>query len=67
MSQENVETLLQTNDAFNRRDRTAWLALVDPEFVSVPPGNWPVQDPTRGAEAAWDLYLGDSDTWEEGA
>jgi ketosteroid isomerase-like protein len=66
MSRENVETLRQTNDAFNRRDKAAWLALIDPGFVSVPPRNWPEQDPTCGAEACWDLYVGDSDTWEEG-
>ena len=66
MSQENVDLLRQANDAFNRRDRAAWLAPCDPEFESVPPGNWPEQDPTRGAEAIWDLYVRDSETWEEG-
>ena len=66
MSQENVDLLRQANDAFNRRDRDAWLALCDPGFESFPPRNWPVQDPTQGAEAIWDLYVEDSETWEEG-
>ncbi len=31
MSQENVELVYRANDAFNRRDLDAWLALADPE------------------------------------
>jgi hypothetical protein len=37
MSQENVELFCKAIDAFNRRDRDAWLALCDPEYENAPP------------------------------
>ena len=45
MSRENVETFEKALDAFNRRDRTAWLAFYDPEFENVPPRSGPNPPP----------------------
>ncbi len=65
MSQEIVEGLRQALDAFNRRDRAAWLALCDPELENVPPRDWPESDPIRGREAVWDFFVEAQDAWEE--
>jgi ketosteroid isomerase-like protein len=64
MSQENVEKLHQGLDAFNRRDRAAWQALCDPEYETVPSGDWPEMQPIRGREAAWDFYVEADEPWE---
>ena len=56
MSRENVEVARLVLDAFNRRDRAAWLALNDPEVECVPPDIWPESEVVRGREAAWDFY-----------
>jgi len=66
MSQENVASLRQALDAFNRRDRAAWLALCDPEMENVPPRDWPESDTVRGSEAVWDFFVQALDTWEAG-
>jgi ketosteroid isomerase-like protein len=65
MSKENVEGLRQSLDAFNRRDRAAWLVLCDPELENVPPRDWPESDPTRGREAVWDFYVEGNEPWED--
>ena len=65
MSQENVETYRQALDAFNRRDRAAWLALCSPELENVPPREWPESEPIRGAEAVWDFFVEGQEPWEE--
>ena len=36
MSQENVETMRRTMDAFTRADKAAWLAEHDPDVVMIP-------------------------------
>jgi ketosteroid isomerase-like protein len=64
MSQENVEAMRKALDAFNRRDRAAWLALCDPEFETVPSSDWPEIDPIQGPEAAWDFYVKADEPWE---
>ena len=56
MSQENVETLRQSMDAFDRRDRSAWLALCHPDHEVVPVSDWPETGAIRGSEAVWDFY-----------
>jgi ketosteroid isomerase-like protein len=66
MSQENVETLHRGMDAFNRRDRTAWLALCDTEYETVPSDDWPEIEPIRGPEAVWDFYVQADEPWEKG-
>jgi ketosteroid isomerase-like protein len=65
MSEENVETLRRANDAFNRGDKAAWLALNDPDVVMIPAREWPENSPTRGAEALWDFYAQAASAWEE--
>lgn len=36
MSQETVELARRGLDLFNRRDKTGWIALCDPEVENVP-------------------------------
>jgi ketosteroid isomerase-like protein len=67
MSQENVETLRHAQDAFNRRDKAAWLAACDPQAENVPPREWPENAPIRGAGAIWDFYVEAVNAWEEGS
>jgi ketosteroid isomerase-like protein len=64
MSRENVQIVRGAIDAFNRGERDAWLAFYDPEFVNVPPKNWPESAPVSGSEAAWDFYVATSEPWE---
>jgi ketosteroid isomerase-like protein len=68
MSEENVETLRRANDAFNQRDKAAWLALFDADVVMVPAREWPEHAPVRGADALWDYYTEVvTGAWEEGS
>ena len=67
MSEEQVETLRQALDAFNRRDKAGWIAVCDPECENVPPREWPESAPIRGAEAIWHFFVDAQDAWEEGA
>jgi hypothetical protein len=57
MSQENVEKMRQQLDAFDRRDRGAWLALRVPDCEVIPSAMWPEADAVRGREPAWDFYV----------
>src|ERR1700736_1782447 len=65
ISKQNVEIVRRAFDAFNRRDKAAWLALCDPELENVPPGDWPESEPIRGREAVWDFYIEGNEPWEE--
>jgi ketosteroid isomerase-like protein len=67
MSGENVELFLRTLDAFNRGDKTAWLASFDPDAEMVPARDWPESAPIRGAEAIWDFYIDVTAAWDEGS
>jgi ketosteroid isomerase-like protein len=64
MSQENVELARRTWDAFNRRDRDAWLATRHPDSEVVPAGAWPEADVIRGPEAIWDFYVAILDAFD---
>jgi ketosteroid isomerase-like protein len=64
MSQANVEIIRRATDAFDRHDRAAWHAAVDPDAVMVPAHEWPETAPMRGAEAIWDFYAQVTATWE---
>jgi|SRR5215216_4355965 len=66
MSQENVESLRRAVEAFNGRDRPAWLALCDPELENYPPRDWPESAPIQGREAVWDFYVEGIEPWERG-
>ena len=67
MSQENVETVRLAFEAVSRRDRSAFLAVCDPEVETVPFRDFPESAPTRGAEAVWDLFVDLTGSWHEGA
>ena len=66
MSQENVDAAQKGLDAFNRRDKAAWLGLNDPEVEAIPPRDWPESDPIRGREAVWDFYVENIEAFREG-
>ena len=56
VSQQNIESMPRSADAFNRSDRPAWLAEFDPAVEMVPAREWPESEAIRGAEAVWDFY-----------
>jgi ketosteroid isomerase-like protein len=56
MSEENVEIMRQMLDAFDRRDRAAWLALRVRDCEVIPSAMWPEVDAIRGREAAWGVH-----------
>ncbi|MCD6014054.1 MAG: hypothetical protein K0R88_138 [Solirubrobacterales bacterium] len=65
MSQENVEALRQSNEAFDRRDRVAWLATRDDQDYEVVTSRyWPEADAVRGREAAWEFYVKAAEAFE---
>src|SRR5262245_24157385 len=66
MSDENVEIVRRTVDAFNRGDKTAWLALYDPDVEVTPIDDWPDTGAIRGREAVWDFYLDVAETLNYG-
>lgn len=65
MSEENLEIYRRTLDAFNRRDKDAWLAACDPELENIPPRDWPESREVRGSEAVWDFLVEGNEPWEE--
>jgi ketosteroid isomerase-like protein len=65
MSQENVETVRQSQEALDRRDRAAWLAGCDQAFEVVASGAWPDADVIRGPEPAWDFYVEVMEAFED--
>src|SRR4051794_31999823 len=67
MSQENVDLAQAGLDAFNRRDKAAWLALMDPQMEVVPPRDWAESGPVRGSEAVWSFYVQNIEAFREGA
>jgi ketosteroid isomerase-like protein len=56
MSEENVEKMRQSLDAFDRGDRDAWLALRDQDHEIITSAAWPEAGAIRGREAAWEFY-----------
>jgi ketosteroid isomerase-like protein len=66
LSVGNVESLRRSNDAFNRRDKAAWLATFDPAAEVFPARDWPEHAVIRGAEAIWAFYAEVTGAWEEG-
>ena len=67
MSRENVEIVRKAMDAFNRRDRDAWLALNNPELEFRADPEWPESRTVRVREAVWDFIVNLTDAWEQGA
>src|SRR5690242_9019500 len=56
MSEENVEAARRALDAFNRGDRTGWLASADEDYEIIPSADWPDARVIRGPEAGRDFY-----------
>jgi len=67
MSQENVELVRRGMDAFNQRDKAAFVALCDPQAENVPPREWPENAPIQGAGAIWDFFVEAVEAWVEGS
>src|SRR6185295_18298232 len=63
MSEENVEAWRQVVDAAFRGDRSAFMALCEPDYEVVPPLDWP-EGAIRGREAAWDFYARIAEAFE---
>ena len=53
-------------DAFNRRDKAAWLQVTQPELENHPPREWPEAAVIAGAGAVWDFFLEAFEMWDEG-
>ena len=66
MSQENVELVRRQVDAFNRGDRSAWLASLDENYRITTIADWPGARAIRGGEAGWKFYvdIGETLTFE---
>jgi ketosteroid isomerase-like protein len=64
MSQENVDKMRAALDAFNRRDKAAFLAVCHPDIKNVPPREWPEFEVTEGPEAVWRFFVENTDPWE---
>ena len=57
MSKGNVEILRRSNEAFDRRDRAAFIALHSDDYEIVPAREFPETGVIRGPGAAWDFYV----------
>jgi ketosteroid isomerase-like protein len=67
MSEENIESIRQSVEAFDRGDKSAWLTMFDPEAEMFPAREWPEQAPIKGAAAIWDFYVAVTEAWESGS
>jgi ketosteroid isomerase-like protein len=65
MSEENVERIRRSFEAFAERDRAGWSEFCDPQVEAVPVGEWP-EGEIRGREAVWDFLLAADEPWEPG-
>ena len=65
MASENEEMYRRGVDAFNRRDKDAWLQTVDPEIVSIPPREWPEPAAAEGADAVWEIIVANMGIFED--
>jgi len=64
MSVQNVELARMAAEAFDRRDRDAWLQTRHPDVEVVADRGWPDAGEVRGREAAWDFYLSVTEAFE---
>ena len=65
MSQENVERMHQSFDAFAGRDKAGWSELCDPALEAVPVGEWPEKQ-VRGRDSVWDFLIATDEPREPG-
>jgi ketosteroid isomerase-like protein len=66
MFEEDVEAVRRAFNAFERRDKAAWLDLSDPELEVIPVGDWPEAPSISGREAAWEFFVATDEPWESG-
>ena len=52
-------------DAFNRRDKAAFLAICHSDIENVPPRDWPESEVAEGSETVWDFFVTNNDPWED--
>ena len=64
MPQENVEIARRATEAYNRRERDAWLRQNDPEVEFRAAPEWPESGTVRGSEAVWDFIVSLTEPWE---
>lgn len=57
MASENEELYARGVDAFNRRDKAAWVETCHPEVESVPPRDWPEPRVAKGHDEVWDIMV----------
>jgi ketosteroid isomerase-like protein len=50
MSEENVEVVRRSFDAWNAADLARWVAMHHPEVEVIPPDGWPEGEPPRSRE-----------------
>ena len=67
MPDGNSEVVRRAMEAWNRRDRDAWLLLHDSEFEFRADPGWPESETVRGREAVWDFTVRLADAWEDDA
>jgi ketosteroid isomerase-like protein len=65
LREDNLEVFRRQSEAFDRRDRAAWLALHDEDFEIVPAATFPEVNLIRGPEAGWDYYLKVTEPFEQ--
>jgi ketosteroid isomerase-like protein len=61
---ELIELYRRVLDAFNARDRQAWLELTAPDLENDPPREWPESAVTTGSEAVWEFLVTNFETFE---
>ena len=52
-------------EAFNRRDRDAWVALHDPEVEFRADSGWPEAGTVSGRESVWQFVVKLTNAWEQ--
>ena len=67
MSQENVEIVRATVEAWNAGDMDALRELHDPDVIARPPEGWPEPGPFVGREALMRQYAQMRETWDTDA
>ena len=65
MSEENVETVRASNQAWNEGDMNAFGEWLDPDVIVRTVGNWPEPGPHVGRDAAMDFYRGLREAFDE--
>jgi ketosteroid isomerase-like protein len=61
---ELTDLYLRGVDAFNRRDKEAWMRTCDPEVESVPPRDWPEPWTVRGHDDVWEIMVANMGIFE---